>query len=424
MLRKLINNWQYKLISVVFALLIWLAVTNTVDPTITRVIYNVPITITGTEALTEQGKVYTVESSVYATVRVRGRRSVITTLGADDFTATAPIDEMSIVYAVPVYVSIRNLNLKDDVEIYDNTKSVEISVEDLTTEKYDVSITTTGNVASGYYHAATKLNHDTIEITAPKSIQDEIVSVAICVDLTEATATFRENYTPILYDASGKEITISTNDNVTMSLKKIRARATVYKLLEIPIELSTTGRPADGYSFLNVESDPETITIMGDEIAVNGVSKIEIPGEIMNLDGASGDVEKTIDITDYLPDNVQLGPNESPNVDLIANITADEVRSYTIRPDEIKLKNLNMEQFAASISDASDITFELTGQDTDLDAIDINTLDMYVDLSEAVEGDNTCIVSMNLPDGVELATQITVHVQVVSTNQEETNAKE
>ena len=68
MRKKLTNNLGYKILSVIFAVMLWLTVLNISDPQKTATIENIPITITNDKAITGQDKVYKIASGKTATV--------------------------------------------------------------------------------------------------------------------------------------------------------------------------------------------------------------------------------------------------------------------------------------------------------------------------------------------------------------------
>lgn len=99
------NNIMLKIAAVFIAALIWLAVVNLSDPTKTITIYGIPINLTDEEAITDQNKVYKVDQRLTLNVTITGKRSVISELSSDDFTAVAPLDEISVANSVQVEVS-------------------------------------------------------------------------------------------------------------------------------------------------------------------------------------------------------------------------------------------------------------------------------------------------------------------------------
>ena len=85
-MRKLLtNNILYKLIALVFAMLLWLVVVNISDPTVTRTISGIPVERVDESVLTEQGKIYVVVEGNTASISVKGPRSIVDKLDSDDF---------------------------------------------------------------------------------------------------------------------------------------------------------------------------------------------------------------------------------------------------------------------------------------------------------------------------------------------------
>ena len=86
---SLTNNVGIKIVAVLVAAIVWLAVININDPEKTIIIYNIPITVTNEDVITDMGMVYTLESKNSINITVSGKRSNVSDLSADDFTATA-----------------------------------------------------------------------------------------------------------------------------------------------------------------------------------------------------------------------------------------------------------------------------------------------------------------------------------------------
>ena len=108
MLKRLLNNWPLKLLSVVLAAVAWLVIISLADPSDTRTINNIPVKILHEELLSQSGKSYSIEGGdePTASIDVTGPRSVMQELKASDFTATADIEEMiDINGAVPIRVT-------------------------------------------------------------------------------------------------------------------------------------------------------------------------------------------------------------------------------------------------------------------------------------------------------------------------------
>lgn len=410
MKERLVSNWGLKIFSVACAALIWLAVTNTIDPSITKTINNIPIKVTDESILTKQNKVYTVNSSSVASVKVKGKRSIVSDLTAEDFIATAPVDEMSIVNALPVYINIKNSRYRDDVEILDKTNSISISIEDVIKKSYDIQVEYTGDVAEGYYRKDAVLSNNKIEITAPESIHNLINRVAINIDVSDAKEAISGRYTPKLYKADGKEIT--NVGNITFSRPKVKAQVDILRTKSVSLEFKTVGTPKKGYECTKISSEPSKVTIVGQEDVIDAVDKITIASADLSIEGADKDVSHTIDITPYLPTGVSVVGQETCEIDVWAKIEAHVSRQYSVTADDIKMTNIP-EEYAASPVNDQKVDFTLTGLEDNLDQFDVNSLDASVDLKNAKEGSNKVRVKMNLPDGVSLKGKVYIEVTLV-----------
>ena len=132
------NNIMLKIAAVFIAALVWLAVVNLSDPTKTITIYGIPINLTDEEAITDQNKVYKVDQRLTLNVTITGKRSVISELSSDDFTAVAPLDEISVANSVQVEVSANKKNVENKISIVNQSvKAVSVDVEDLDITKLE-----------------------------------------------------------------------------------------------------------------------------------------------------------------------------------------------------------------------------------------------------------------------------------------------
>ena len=90
--KVLFHNLSIKILSFLGALLVWLFIVNIDDPYKTKS-YMVHVDLTNEDALRSVHKVYEIVEGGTATVRVRGRRSVVDNLDASGIKATADLSE-------------------------------------------------------------------------------------------------------------------------------------------------------------------------------------------------------------------------------------------------------------------------------------------------------------------------------------------
>ena len=85
--KTLFNHIGLKILSLVLAVLLWGIVMNLADYSMTKTIRNIDVTQTNGSAIENMGKVYNVQDGETVDIVVKGPRSVVDPLTAEDFTA-------------------------------------------------------------------------------------------------------------------------------------------------------------------------------------------------------------------------------------------------------------------------------------------------------------------------------------------------
>ena len=96
------NNMWMKILSVVIAVLIWLFVANTNDPVVTKRFYSIPVKVMNEDALTKRGYAYEILDGEEVNITVKGKSSIVRSMGISDFQAIADFSKLSKVDAVPI----------------------------------------------------------------------------------------------------------------------------------------------------------------------------------------------------------------------------------------------------------------------------------------------------------------------------------
>ncbi|MBR3645855.1 MAG: hypothetical protein IKN54_05505, partial [Lachnospiraceae bacterium] len=243
----LTNNFLLKIAALIFAAVIWITVVNVNDPTKTVTIYNVPIRILDEKIITDNNQVYTVNSKMTVNVTVSGRRSVISELTENSFSATASFKQMSATNALPVNVKLKYaLDKKVSIDNQSQT-SISVEIEDLIKKSYDIETNIIGETADNYLLGDVSLARNEIDVTAPESIHQTIAQVRVDVDVTGVQNNIDEKYNIRLYNEKGERIKPDSDNRISLSKNKVTVTATVNKLKKVPVIYELTGMPRGGY---------------------------------------------------------------------------------------------------------------------------------------------------------------------------------
>ena len=167
-----------------------------------------------------------------------------------------------------------------------------------------------------------------------------------------------------------------------------------------------------------ITSEPETVQICGKSEDLADVAEIVVRASQLSVEGANERMEKTVDITPYLPDGISLVEENAGNVLVTVVIEEEGTRSVDFMVSSIRINNL-AENLQVSYEPDAEITFQFSGSDELLDVLDITNA-VSVDLSGYTQpGTYDVPVDVNVPKGITLVNNVTVNL-VLEEKQNET----
>lgn len=406
----LTNNIGIKLLSIIFAFILWLVVVNIDDPYITKTITGIPITIENEDSITDKDFVYTVTSGETATARIRGPRSILDNLNWTDFIATADFTELSITNSLYAIVELTEENDKysNKIEFLRNSSVMSVELESIQTKEIDVTVNYTGTPKDGFMVGDQILTIPNVEVSAPESVLKTISKAVINVDINDKDTEFMTYEEPLLKTAEG--LVVEYSDHIKSSHRLIGAKIIMHRIKEVPLEFQTVGTPLSGYEFIELDYEPEQISIHGLQIDLDSIEKLVISGTPINISGAQANVAVQIDISQFLPQGVLLYDENQKTINVTAVIQGPVSQNFVLEEADISLQNIPG-GFSASITN-DPIQVTLRGSATTLSNLTTVGLTGYVDLASAVAGSNEVPLKLNLPAGVSLVNEVEVIVEL------------
>jgi len=389
------NNLSIKLISIVGAVLIWLLIINIDDPYKTKT-FLVRVETVNEDALHSVHKVYEIVEGSTANVSVRGKRSIVDNLTADDISATADLSELSSVNAVAIKVRLKRGTSSDVV--LECSQVMKVSLEDMEKKQVKLTVETEGTPSEGFYVGECTTRPAVIEVTGGSSVIDRINTVRVTVNVNGASQNIIKSVEPVAYDKRGNRVLSST---LSFSDSAVRVHVKLLQRKTIPVKLKVSGVPADGYEFVEASCLPEEIEIAGSEKKLSSISQITIPLDITGLTNAYGDIEKEVSVEDYLPDGITV-LEEYQRVTV--NIMIEKLirKKIQIQTTRIMLSNVGENFLAAIYGNMAILDFIVEGRESVLEELSETELSAYVDCSGLEGGIHSLPVKLDLRDGCKL----------------------
>jgi YbbR domain-containing protein len=411
MRKKITHNLGLKIISALFAIVLWLIVVNIIDPVESKTFNNIQVTVENESVIAEQGKVYDItDNSDTISVNVKGRRSALEALKSADFLATADMKEMIVLDTVPIEVSVTKYNDKIE-EIIPKTKTLKISIEDSATKQFAINTNITGTPGDGFAVGDISCNPSVLKVTGAASVVNKISKVAVTVDVDGMTNTINTTATPKFYDSDGSVIESTSLEYKT---EDIEVSVDMLRTKEIELKFDIKGTPAEDYKWVGTVCSPDKIIIAGEEEALAKIDTINITDNHVNVSGATANVQQAIDITKYIPSTVRLVNSSEASVLVTAIIEKLKTQNIEITMNSIALQNLPS-KYSASYANTNNVLVAVKGLSEVVSQINASNITASVDLSKIKEtGTKTVPVDIILSDGInaEVVGEITIDVVI------------
>ena len=327
--RNLLNDRRIRLLlSLLGAVIAWMAVTIVVQPGTTTPIYNVPVDFTyDSAAYTSRGLSIVNAEEKTVNLKLSGDGYTIGSLSANDFVVYPDWSSVRDSGEKSLRLQVRSQStLLTGVSVsIDGDNTVDVVFDVVEEKTLPIQVTTNYlKIADGYILYGTDISKETVTLSGPST---ELSQVETCTaevahkgDLTEpVTLTTALRF----YTRSGSEVKF---EYTTLEEESVDVTLQVYKVATLPVEVSFINAPRDfDSSVLAYTLSKKTLNVAGPESQIDRLSALSVG---------------TIDLSTFALDKVYEMPIELPTgIHLLDNLS-----SITVSFDSSKLetKTLNL----------------------------------------------------------------------------------
>ena len=419
MKEKLTNNLGLKILSIGLAIFAWFMVVNVVNPLVVDT-EEVPVEMINEDILSRANLTYELVGKKTVTVTYEVRTRDRYRVSASDFYAYADLANLyDVTGSIPVTVEVTNRDARGLIEGAVTVKPgvVRIQTEELQRKRFDVVPHVTGEAAEGYAIGNVMVRPEYVYVTGPISVVGQINSVGVEVEVPGIESDVSGSSRVILYDANGNEL-VGLEDKVTLSRGEVDYQVSVLRVKNLSLDFQVSGEVADGYRFTGVDSDVRTISVEGMKSALASLSTIMVPGELLNISGATQDVTVEVDLNELLPDNVSMAAASATSAMITLRVEKLEERGFSLNTRGLQLAGVS-EEYEYEFEE-DQVTVWIRGLSEDLDRLDPSSLVGLVDVSMLGAGDMDVDVEMKLTEGFELmrSDPLQLHITLIGGEEE------
>lgn len=402
---KLLNNLGLKLISVALAITLWFIVINVSDYQMTVRIQDIPVEQKNGEVLESLDQVYDIVSGNTVDIIVKGPRSMVSKLKAEDFVAVADLSKMSITNTVNIDVSAKKAALNEEISIICNDNTMQLSLEDKVEKQFQVIIDTYGTVEEGYALGDCIATPNIITVQGPESVIKKIKEIKTSTSVDKAKESFEIKEKVNLYDAYGE---IITNDKITLSADEVTGFISIYPTKEVSVAVEPVGELAADYYLSEIVFEPQIISIAGEPDEIKKINSIKI--DDIDISDLTSNYETIIDMTGYLPEGVVLAQS-SRDIAITLKIEKIIEKDIKLSSSDITLKNANaLNNYTVELSD--DVSVKVHAIESVVNTINAKRLKAFIDCKDLKYGTNYVTIQFEDVTGV-LKTEVVGTIKVV-----------
>ncbi len=351
MKRILNHNLGLKIISVVIAFFVWLAVVYVSDPLVTGR-QEIMLEVLNEDVMTKAGLAYEIEGKrttvpVTYTIHTQDRASI----SASDLRAYVDLEDYyPATGTVPVYVEVLNNKGYLLETITARPAVVRIKTEQIQKKDFELQVHRSITMAEGYEVERIDLDKETVTVEGPESVIGRISSIGIEVEAEDLDSEVSKTAVPNFYDANGNKL--SLDERVKIDAAEIGYTIRVMKAKWIHLEFEVSGSVADGCRYMGMDVSASDVSVMGADGVVSLVDVIHIPASVLDLGGAAEDKVIDVDVAEFLPDKENM------------SIVLNRYVTVTLRVRRLSQKTIEVPTNRIILEEGSDLYYYDYDQDT------------------------------------------------------------
>ncbi len=373
------KNIGLKIISLIFAMLLWGYVLISENPSRVKTISNVTVNMEGaadlvTRRLTIRGDMESLLDDV--SVRVETELTSYADLSAEDVTATVNLSRIN--SRGTHFLTISATSSTGQV-VSVSPSRIEVVVDSLVTRSVPVEVKKTGELPAGYWAGEIGLDRTRVELEGAESDLKGIAKAVGSIDLTGRTEGVNHSMVLTLLDEAGNEV--STPD-LFGAMPTVIARLDIFASKTVPIDVegAVIGQDAlpEGFEIVSYGvSQGASAQIVGDADVLAGIDALST--EQVDVTGMTEPLKKEVSL--LLPDGVRVVGDSRVELTVAIREKRDTVRFDDV---PVEIVGLGRRLTAALSEETADIA--ITGKELIIAGVTRGDIRVYADITGLTEG--------------------------------------
>ena len=391
------NGRTQKVLSIVFAALLWFFVITEQNPDITKE-FVIPVKLINMSYLERNNMVLMDDPATFKiTLKIKDKKNTLDKLNYTVLRAVADLTGHKTPGENAVNVIIEGIP-QGMSPISVSSSFVKVRLEPKIKIQRTIEAKISGAPLTGFATmSSTQIPNDVL-ITGPESQINKIVTVKADVDITDVNSDVKRILPIRVLDEQGRDVT-----GIQLEPSNVEIRIPVSPTKKVPIKLNVVGKPAGGFKENGIAVFPREVQIVGRRDLLANIDRIE--AELINIEGITVDMDTEISL--QLPEGIEL-VNKHERFRVFIDVEKIAVKELEIA--NIDIVNMDQELEIDTMQDK--LRVAVRGSETDLADIN-NNIRFYVDLGNAKEGSNVVNVMWQKPNDIEIIDLTPTQMEIV-----------
>ena len=382
-----------KICCVIAAFALWLFITSTENPVTAFKIKSIPVQLLNTDILAHSDLVLAPGQDLTTTLNIKGANtSMLLNAKSEDFTVVADLGAYALKRGeqkIPIEIrkSPDNISVINSDSLF-----IKVNLDELTEAKLPIRLNVSGKPKEGFYASAAKLSQNYAMVVGGSKFVNTVKELLIEIDVQGKESDVIKNYKLKPVDAAGNEI-----KEVVVKPSHMDVAIPVRKTKSLGVKVKTIGDLNPNFTLASIKVLPDRFDVTGSAADLN---------KIQNLNTEEIDLSKinkstTMEAKVILPEGLSLVSTGEAIVKVEINLNKIVQKSISL---DIKYNNLD-EKYDVKL-EKDKTTIVISGTEAVINSLDLKKISSTVDLANLIEGQHSVIVSVDMPEGVKLISQV------------------
>lgn len=375
------------LVSLFVAFVLWLYFMGDKNPVQSRVIENIPVTLTNTENISDSDLALLPNQNLTASLTITGRTFDIYNAKPEDFKLEADMSGYLKKGENKIPIEVKSYPSRISIDSKNGYNFVRVRLDSYLEKSVPVTVDISGAAKEGYGYIQPAVKPLEALVSGPSIYVSTVTSVTGQIDISKVTTDIAGSIPVKALDAQGRVVSYANVEpryvDVTVPVKPAK---------EVPVNVDLTGVMPKGKILKSVKPKFEKITIIGDKNIIDKISGISTAK--VNISDLNSTISNEIALK--LPDGVSTSDgSRSIIVDFVVENKIEDTLS-------IPVSFVNQDESYNYTYSASSLSVAISGGESTVDSIDIKDITARIDLKDLPEGSHSITPRVTAPDGIDI----------------------